>query len=201
MLRADSSKRRNIAGLNGSTVLSVTAILAGWLVLTACDQEAAPAPQQDVSAAASDLFGAPSGAVQKAPPPLPPPPSNTGSNAGSKGPGAAAAPPPLVPVLDPAVAAECKSLRDQEMAMRKQADQIREKRVAPAGDAFEKAYNAFNDCQTDFACANNEGRYSALGSKAQKAEKAMEKEETALMEVEGQLHDVSQKISVKCGDF
>lgn len=179
--------------------LLVAVALTTWLPLTACKEDAPSAPVADPAAAGSDLFNSMGDASKKAAP-IPAPPSEDPS-AGARGPGQAAGEPPLVPALDPAVAAECKGLREQETALRAQADEIREKRVAPASAEFEKASDAFNECQENFACSNDEGRYGALGSAVQKAEAAQEREEEALATVEGQLHDISQSISMKCGDF
>ena len=149
----------------------------------------------------ADLFNSMNQNPNSASRPLPPPPPDDDGPGGGQGPGAASDQPSLLPVLDPAVAAECTKLRADEKTLRDQADQLREKRVAPATEAYEKASSDFEDCQQDYSCANNESRYAALGAAAQRTERAMETEEEALMEVEGKLHDISQSISVKCGDF
>ena len=176
---------------------TVGLVLASWLVLTACEEEKAAAPAKTTQSGNADLFSDFDKAPKKAPPPPPPvaaPPQGGGGGGGGDTSG-------LIPVLDPQVAAECKQMREEEKRLRTQSEQFRQNRVAPAAAALERANSAFGDCQEDFSCINDERQYATLGTKARRAEQALEAEEGELMVMEGALHDVSQKISVKCGDF
>lgn len=172
-----------------------TAAIIALLATTACKEEAAPAPEAAPAAASnSDLFRSPSK-------PLPPPPAASEDAQGSSGPGASAGVPPLIPVLDPAVQKECDTLKKREKELRAESEKYRNEKVAPASAASEKAYEAFAECQLDYGCTNNESQYGRLNTAMNRAEASLEKLETELMIMEGELHDVSQSLARKCGDF